>query len=184
MSATPQPRSVPARIGVKASLTTTTSVASPRRAERRGQPPRVARACRPRPARTTPTCAGGASGAETGLRRAAPRPARPAARSPARSRSAGATSSVRAAPRAADRRCRRGRGRSSNSRRRRPRITCRCRSRPGRAVKKRWVSRKAMTGMISVIRVPAWISPGSRKWMPLKRDSPSATVWRSGVPDR
>ena len=51
-------------------------------------------------------------------------------------------------------------------------------------VKKRWVSRKATTGMISVISVPAWISPGSRKWMPLKRDSPSATVCRSGVPDR
>ena len=29
-------------------------------------------------------------------------------------------------------------------------------------VKKRWVSRNAMTGMTSVISVPAWISPGSR----------------------
>ena len=29
-------------------------------------------------------------------------------------------------------------------------------------VKKRWVSRNAITGMTSVIKVPAWMSPGSR----------------------
>ena len=41
-----------------------------------------------------------------------------------------------------------------------------------------------MTGMIRVMSVPAWMSPGSRKWMPLNRESPRARVWMSGSPDR
>ena len=118
MSATPQPCSAPARIGVKASLTTTTSVARPRRPSA-AVSRRVSAGVSAPASPYTPTWAAGASGGETGRSRAGRRPARPSARSPARSRSAGATSSVRAARPAAVRRCRRARGRSSNSRRRR-----------------------------------------------------------------
>ena len=51
-------------------------------------------------------------------------------------------------------------------------------------VKNRWVSRKAMTGITSVISVPAWMMPGSLKCRPLSRDRPTAIGCRSGSVDR
>ena len=51
-------------------------------------------------------------------------------------------------------------------------------------VKKRWVSRKAMTGITSVISVPAWMMPGSLKCRPLSRERPTAIGCRSGSVER
>src|SRR4029450_415426 len=52
-------------------------------------------------------------------------------------------------------------------------------------VKKRWKTRNAMTGMISVSSVPAWIRPGfSATRAPWKLASPTGSVTRSGVVDR
>jgi hypothetical protein len=51
--------------------------------------------------------------------------------------------------------------------------------------KKRWKIRNRRIGIASVIRVPAWMRPGSDATRaPLKRASPTATVCRSGVEDR
>jgi hypothetical protein len=51
--------------------------------------------------------------------------------------------------------------------------------------KKRWKMRNRRTGMIIVIKVPAWMSPGSIAIRaPLNDASPTGSVTRSGVVDR
>ena len=52
-------------------------------------------------------------------------------------------------------------------------------------MKTRWKIRNRITGTIRVIRVPAWISPGScAERLALNVARPTAKVWRSGLVDR
>jgi hypothetical protein len=52
-------------------------------------------------------------------------------------------------------------------------------------MKTRWKIRKMITGTIRVIKVPAWISPGScAERLALNCAKPTARGWRSGVVDR
>jgi hypothetical protein len=47
-----------------------------------------------------------------------------------------------------------------------------------------WNTRKRSTGTTIVMSVPAWMSAGSREWMPLKRARPTASGWRSVLVER